>query len=137
MQFVVPKFLERESIIAFGLTFKKLAVLGGLGLVLVVLYYITPRVVFITAAIVLGAGYLAAAFVKIHGVGIPEIVRHAFGFLFSGKIYIWGKKHQQTIQLVPRKKQEKGSHEKALLKFTPESHLSGISSKIEMGNLPR
>ena len=136
MQFRVPKFLERESKIAFGLTFKKLAVLGGLALLLFILWYVVPRIVFIFAAIMLGAGFAAAAFLKIHGQSIPEIVKYSFGFFTSAKTYIWQRKTRAApIQLSKRKKPTTIKEEKSPLKVAPESRIGSISSRIEMGGV--
>lgn len=133
MQFVVPKFLEREATIAFGLTFKKLAALGGIGLVLFALYYAVPRLIFVSAAFVLAIGFLAAVFVKIDGVSITEIVRHSFRFLLSSKVFIWSKKEAEAPIRFVHKKEVKTASKDTSLQIIPQSHLGAISSKIETG----
>ena len=136
MQFRVPKFLERESKIAFGLTFKKLGVLGGLALLLFILWYVVPRIVFVFAAVILGGGFAAASFLKIGGQSIPDIAKHSFGFFTSAKIYIWHKKTRAApIQLAARKRPTKVVEKESPLKVAPESRLGSISSRIEMGGI--
>jgi len=134
MQFTVPKFLEREAVIAFGLTFKNLAILAGLGFILFVLYYVLPKVVFVLVAIVFGTAFLVATFVKVGGQSLPQIIFHSFGFFFSSRSYVWDKTRKEApIRFVkkPAKKQEK---KEVPLKLAPESHLSALGSKIAFLN---
>lgn len=136
MQFTVPKFLEREAAIAFGLTFKKLAVLGGLGLVLFFLYYILPKIIFILVAILTGGLFLAFTFVKVGGQALYEIVINSFGFLFSPRIYIWEKKEGAAPIKLKEEKKEKKEEKRTPLKIAPKSRLSDIRSKIDLGPSP-
>ena len=131
MQFTVPKFLERESVIAFGLTFKSLALLAGLGFILFVLYYVLPKIVFVLLAIVVGGGFLAATFIKIGGQSLPQLLFHSFGFLFSGRTFIWNKNQSSSpVQLVSRVR-PKNIKKESPLKLAPKSQLSALGSKID------
>lgn len=135
MQFRVPKYLEREATIAFGLTFKNLAILGGGALVLFVLYYVIPSKIVFVIVFVLFAGLFALfAFVKIKSQSVFEVLSHAFGFLFSTRTYLWHKKEGiQPIKLI--KKRERGDKEKqkATLRIAPRSRLHELGSKIDVG----
>ena len=111
MEFKVPKFLERESTIAFGLTFKKLAVLGGGGLLLFILYYIIPnKIIFLLLAILVTALLFAFLFLKIKGQGLFTIGNEMAGFLFSPRAYFWQKKEGQKrvdfVKAAPLKKEK-------------------------------
>ena len=131
MQFTVPKFLERESVIAFGLTFKNLALLAGLGFILFVLYYVLPKVVFVLLAIIFGGSFLAATFIKIGGQSLPQLLFHSFGFLASSRTMIWNKNQSSSpVQLVskPRIKQIR---KESPLKLAPKSQLSALGSKLD------
>ncbi len=130
MQFTVPKFLEREAIIAFGLTFKSLAILAGLGFILFVLYYVLPKVVFVLVAIVFGGAFLAATFVKVGGQSLPQILFHSFGFLFSNRTYVWGRSRTSSPIRFVKKTVKKAEKREAPLKLAPKSQLSALSSKI-------
>jgi len=131
MQFTVPKFLERESVIAFGLTFKSLALLAGLGFILFVLYYVLPKIVFVLLAIIFGSGFLAATFIKIGGQSLPQLLIHSFGFLFSGRTFIWNKNQSSSpVQLVSKVRPKKVKKESPL-KLAPKSQLSALGSKID------
>lgn len=132
MQFRVPKYLERESTIAFGLTFKKLAILGGMGLLLFFLYYIVPKILFIFLAIVCAGGFFVFTFVKVRGRSLFEMASHSFRFFFSSRTYLWQKKRSfKPISVVKKKK--KDTQKKAPLKISPQSRLSDIRAKIDLG----
>lgn len=134
MQFRVPKFLEREASIAFGLTFKKLAVLAGLGFGLFVLYYIIPRPLFILLAVLTGVTFLVLTFVKIGGQSLPELLKHSFGFFLGARTYIWQQKGGfAPIKVVRKKAEKKGKEKEAPLKISPKSQLGAIKSRIEFG----
>lgn len=133
MQFTVPKFLEREAVIAFGLTFKNLAVLAGLGFILFVLYYVLPRVIFILLAIVAAVGFAAFTFVKIGGQTLPQIVFHSFSFFTSNRTYIWGKSQAAAPVRFVKKPTKTTEKKEAPLKIAPQSQLSALGSKIAFG----
>ncbi|MEK7103928.1 MAG: hypothetical protein AAB842_00825 [Patescibacteria group bacterium] len=132
MQFTVPKFLERESIIAFGLNFKNLALLAGLGFILFILYYILPQIAFILLAIIFGGGFLAATFIKVGGQSLPQLMFHSFGFLFSGRVYTWSRgQNFSPVKLVKKTAKPKEEKKEAPLRIAPKSHLASLSSKID------
>ena len=132
MQFRVPKYLERESTIAFGLTFKKLAILGGIALALFLFYYIVPKIIFAFLVLIFGGAFFLFNFIKIRGESAFSIVSHSFGFLFSKRTFFWQKKYGvQPIKVVKKKKEE--DKKQTLLKISPRSRLSDIRSKIDLG----
>ncbi|MBM4177416.1 PrgI family protein [Candidatus Gribaldobacteria bacterium] len=133
MQFTVPKFLERESTIAFGLTFKKLAVMGFLGFLVFILWYVLPKPLTVMIAIVLALLFSAGAFVKINGNSLPDLAGYLFRFLISSRLYTWAKKEQAAPIRFVKKTQIK-AEEKQVLKIAPESRLRNMSSMIELGN---
>ncbi|MDO8524773.1 MAG: hypothetical protein Q7R99_04080 [bacterium] len=134
MQFTVPKFLERESVIAFGLTFKNLAIMAGLGFILFVLYYILPKVVFVLLAIILGGSFLAATFIKVGGQTLPQIIYHSFGFLLGGRIYVWNKARASSPVSLVQKKVKKIEKKEAPLKMAPQSRLSSLGSRLDFSS---
>ena len=131
MQFTVPKFLERESVVAFGLTFKNLAIMAGLGFILFVLYYVLPKVIFVLLAIIVGTSFLAATFVKIGGQSLPQILFHSFGFLIGGRIYVWNKKRASSPVSLVQKKIKKVEKKEAPLKMAPQSRLASLGSRLD------
>ena len=137
LQFRVPKYLEREATIAFGLTFKNLIILGGGALVLFVLYYLVPSKVVFAVIFVLFAGLFAFfSFVKIKGQSVFEVFSHAFGFLFAPRTYLWRKKEGiYPIKVIKKKEESDKQKHKTVLKIAPRSRLHEISSKIDVGKI--
>ena len=132
MQFTVPKFLERESTIAFGLTFKKLAVMGALGFIIFILWYVLPKPLTVMIAIVLTLVFIAGAFVKINGNTLPDLAGYLFRFLLSSRLYTWSKKEEAAPIRFVKRAQPKPEAPQAL-KIAPESRLRSMSSRIEIG----
>ncbi|OIO45475.1 MAG: hypothetical protein AUJ25_01960 [Parcubacteria group bacterium CG1_02_37_13] len=132
MQFTVPKFLERESTIAFGLTFKKLAVMGALGFIIFILWYVLPKALTVMIAIVLTLAFIAGAFVKINGNTLPDLAGYLFRFLLSNRLYTWSKKETAAPIRFVKRVQPKPEGPQAL-KIAPESRLRSMSSRIEIG----
>jgi|GEM_PF-990257 len=130
MQFTVPKFLERETKIAFGLTFKNLAVLAGIGFVLFVLYYALPKTLFAFIAIVLGGAFLASTFIKIGGQSLPQLVFHGFRFLSGARTYVWNKPQTTSPVRLVKKPAPPPEKKAEALKIAPQSKLSYLGSRI-------
>jgi hypothetical protein len=133
MQFRVPKFLEREATIAFGLTFKKLAVVGAVGLVLFILYYTLPnKLIFFVIALFFGGGVFLFLFVKIKGQSLFTIISRAFGYFLKPKVFFWQKRQgvSRPVKMVQKKEEKKEN----VLRLAPRSRLHEISSKIDLGN---
>lgn len=136
MQFRVPKYLEREATIAFGMTFKHLAVAGGIGVLLFFLYYILPKIAFIFIAILFAGAFFIFNFVKVQGESLFEVFSHFSSFLFSSRFYFWEKKQGiQHIRVIKEKKKKSTVDDKAALKIAPRSQLHDLRSKIDVGEL--
>lgn len=135
MQFQVPKFLEREASIAFGLTFKKLAIAGGLGILLFVLKYMLPQWLWILVIIFTGGIFAALSFVKIGGHTLYSLVVNSFWFFSSSRVYIWKQKQGVSpIKIVKKDIEEEKKKKQEPLKITPQSRLGGLKSKIDLGS---
>ncbi len=134
MQFKVPKFLEREAHIVGTLTFKQLAFLGIVGIVLFVLYSLLPKGLFLIFFFLIGGGAFALNFIKVEGVPLIQIIPQYFGFLGQARTYIWQKRETITpFKLVQKPKKEKKEIGGTPLKVAPESKLRKLSSKLETG----
>jgi len=131
MNFKVPKFLERESKIFSFLTFKQLALLGGAGMILVVIYYIAPKGLFFILLFIAIATAFSLLFIKIEGLPIGQLAAQFFGYFIGSKKYFWQKR--KTMAPVELKKEEPTTEEKSSLKMAPESRLGKISNKIQRG----
>lgn len=136
MQFRVPKYLERESTIAFGLTFKSLAVLAGLGLVLFFLYYVIPKIVFFFMVFLTAGLFVVFSFLKIEGQKVFELLTTSFSFIVSHRTYLWQKKEGLTpIKIVKKRQKGEEKEKEAPLRLAPKSKLGEIRSKIDVGSI--
>jgi len=134
MQFQVPKFLDREASIAFGLTFKKLAVAGGLGMLLFVLKYMLPQWLWVLVIVFTGGIFVALSFVKIGGHSLYSLMINSFWYFSSSRVYIWKQKQGVSpIKIVKRDIEEEKKKQEPL-KMTPQSRLGGLKSKIDLGS---
>jgi hypothetical protein len=91
MEFIVPKFIERELKIIGPMTFKQFAFVGLAGAICFVIYY-TYRPLFWPSVIILGGGGAALAFIKIGGRPLPIILLNFFKYKVSPSLYIWKRK---------------------------------------------
>ncbi len=137
MRFTVPQFIEHEAKIVGPLTFKQFIYIGFAGAIGFVLYYSVPFIIFLAAAIILGLGALALAFLKINGRSLPTILENFLKFSSSPKIYLWQKKKTKTEifkKSIPQPVDKRAeTEEKELpIKITKESQLKKISTEIDI-----
>ena len=91
MEFIVPKFIERELKIVGPMTFKQFVFVGLAGAICFVIYYLY-RPFFWPSLIIFGGGGAALAFLKIGGRPLPTILLNFFKYNLSPKLYIWKRK---------------------------------------------
>jgi len=132
MEFIVPKFINREPKIVGPLTFKQFLYIGIPGMICLFLYFIIGKKnpsLFILIAIVLMAGGLAFGFLKIKGYLLPVFLRNFFDFSLSSKVFTWRRKIMPPKIQKVKKIEEKA--EGPSLKIAERSHLQKISVDIE------
>ena len=134
MQFLVPKFIARETKLVGPLTFKQLLYIVGEGVFVFVFYFVLPKAMFwglVFIALIITAAFV---FVKPGGQSLFSIFQHLGKFLVAPKQYIWKKKTvtpslnivlTQTKPVVSKKKHEK------LLEIAPMSRLRLLETKID------
>ena len=134
MQFTVPKFLERETKIVFGLTLKKLAILGCIALLLFIFKFFLNKGLWYFLIFLSVGMFFFLNFVRVGGQNVFELLTNSFNYFLTARVYTWDKKEQMTspIKIVKKAVQRK-IVKVAPLKFTPASHLSGLRSKIDFG----
>lgn len=130
MRFKVPKFLERETRIFSFFTFKQLALVGGAGLIMLVIYYTVPRAVFFICLLFVAGIVFSLLFVRIQGLPLGQLIVQFFGFFVGSKKFFWQKRETSPIKII--KKEEKPKKEETPLKVAPESKLGKLSSKIDV-----
>lgn len=134
MQFLVPKFIEREMTLVGPLTFKQLLWLVGEGIFVFVFYFFLPRTVFwvvVVLALIISAIFV---FIKPGGRSLFALVKHLGKFLVAPKRYIWQKKTiTPSLEVVIQKKQAPliKKKRKKLLGIPSSSQLSRLKTKIE------
>jgi len=128
MQFVVPKFIEREARIAGPLTFKQVIIVGIAAAICFILYRTVPFFTFLIASLFLIPASLALAFLKIGGRPLLLIVANAVSFLFSSKIFIWKKR---ATSVILQKMEIKKGGEELPLKVVERSQLKRLKTKVE------
>lgn len=132
MEFIVPKFIDREPKIMGPFTFKQFIYIMIPGSICFVLYFMIgkknlPLFIFIT--VVLMGGGLALGFLKIKGHPLPIFLKNFFAFTLASKTFIWRRKIMPPKFQRIKKKEEKA--ETQPLKVAERSHLQKISVDIE------
>jgi hypothetical protein len=139
IQFKVPQFLERESNIAWGLSFKNLVVAVVLGFSLFGFFYVFQSLKilwawFILLVIVAGA-FVVFNFVKIEGQSAFEVFTNAAIFIFSRRLYMWQRKEGVSPIRLAQRPQAKKKPKEAALKIAPKSRLGLLGSKINISSI--
>ncbi len=134
MEFVVPKFIEREAKIVGPFTFKQFIFIGVAGGLCLFLYFVLPIFAFIIIAIILLGGAFALAFLKVEKTSLPIFIKNFFSFLSRPKIYLWEKKGIPPKILKKEKEIIKGEERIKKgpdLKVARDSKLSELFTRIE------
>jgi len=132
MEFIVPKFINREPKIVGFLTFKQFIFVAIPGGICFFLYFLIAKKnfpLFVLIAIVLMGGGLAFGFLKIKGHPLPVFLKNFFTFSTSTKIFVWRRKIMPPKIQKVKKIEEKA--EGPSLKIAERSHLQKISVDIE------
>lgn len=133
MQFQIPQFIERETKVVGPFTFKQFIFVGVAGAILFVLYFTIPVWLFVIAAIVLGGGALAFAFVKVGGQDLLTLLKNFFGYFAGPRVYLWRKKAitPKLIKEKPKEKKKEAEDKTPTLKVAERGHLQKLSTKVE------
>lgn len=128
MEFIVPKFIEREMRVIGPLTLKQFGFLAGVGAICFIVYYLY-RPLFWPALIFIGGGGAALAFLKIREESLPKIIVNFLKFLLSPKVYTW-KMKKFPIYKPPIRPKKKGE---SPLEIGGGIELKKLKTKIETG----
>ena len=133
MRFTIPQFIEHEPKIVGPLTFKQFLYIGAAGATGFVLYFIAPRIIFLSASVVLGGIGLAFAFLKIGNIPLSTLIGHFLKYKLSPKMYLWRKKGvgKETFEENIPVKKEEPAEDKLPLRINGESRLKNIKTRIE------
>ena len=132
-RFTVPKFIEMEAKIVGPFTFKQFIFVGAAGVISVVLYFTVPFYFFLIATVLLFAGALALALVKIEGRPIPVLFKNFLSFLFAEKIYLW-KRKALAPKVIKKPRPEKKEKERTPIpRVIEKSRLKDLSTRVTTG----
>jgi len=139
LQFKVPKFLERESTIAWGLSFKNLAVMGVLFFVLFGLFYFFKSInllwLWFLIAILTAVVFVVFNFVRIEGQSAFDLFNSAVAFVFKARLYMWERKEGLAPVRLGKAPEKKEKQKEATLKIAPKSRLGILGSKIDVSSI--
>jgi len=132
MDFIVPKFIDREPKIMGPFTFKQFIFLVIPGFVCFVLYFILREkyfTLFVSLTIVLMGIGLAFGFLKIKGYPLPIFLKNFIVFSLSTRKFVWGRKIMAPKIQKMKKMEQKAETQQ--LNIAGRSHLQKISVNIE------
>ncbi|SRR3972149_1929300 len=99
MRFQLPQFIETETKLVGPFTLKQFIWIAAGGAILYLAFLILgPGIWFILIAILVGAGAISMAFVKIDGMPLLNYILYALNFTISPKRYLF-KKNSDKIDL--------------------------------------
>lgn len=102
MQFVVPKFIEREARLVGSLTFKQATIMGVAILISLVLKVVLSFQLFLIISFLVLSFAFALAFVKVEGLSFAQLLLSLLHFSVGKKTYVWQKK-MESVSLLPHK----------------------------------
>lgn len=91
-QFQVPQFIEHEARLIGPLTVKQSAVLGLLGAILFVLWFLVEKWLFFLLALPFSFIALLIAFMRINGRPVLDFFLGFLSFFISPQLFIWQKR---------------------------------------------
>ena len=116
-----------------GLSLKKLAILGCIGVLLFIFKFFLPKAIWYVLVFLSVGLFFFFNFVQIGGQNIFELLVNAFRFFFIAHTYAWWKKEGVSPVRIIRKAVEEKAQKTSPLKLSPGSHLSSLRSKIDVG----
>lgn len=134
MQYLVPKFIEREPKIVGPLRFKQLLFLGGGGLLIFVIYFFLPSSAFWVAIIIVAIVATSLAFLRPNNRPLSVFIKSIFKYIVGPKIYLWKRKKVTLPIPIVSKKESPETQEKKqkdVLAIAPLSQLSRLKNKLD------
>ena len=100
MQYQVPQFIETEDRIIGGvLTLRQFLIIAAGAGVSFLFYFIFDLTGWIFVTILVGAGVLFVAFIKVNGRPITIIARAAFNYYWNPRFYLWRSKKAEPPKM--------------------------------------
>ncbi len=141
MEFAVPKFIERQPVIIWTITFRQFMILGIGALGLGILWLTLPsKFLFWVIAGFAALFAFLAIFVRIGGRPFTTVLFNFFRYTVGPKLYLWERKAAPAFVLKkaaePRKKEPslKELTSESPLKIVERSRLGEMARRIESGS---
>lgn len=132
-QFTVPQFIEQKPKIIGPLTFEQFIYVGIAAGICFFLYFTAPFFIFILSALITFPIAITLAFGKSGGRPLPLFFKNLLSFTMRPKIYLWQKKVNPPLKLIPAKKIELIEIEESKVPTAVgKSRLKDLSSQVEM-----
>ena len=104
----VPQHIDVEDKIVGPLTAKQLGWVAALGIILLIMWNMTPKVVFFILGFPLSVFFIALAFYKPYGEPLGSFMIFGIMYFFKPKVYFWKRTPQKHV--TEQKKQVVENH---------------------------
>ena len=98
----VPQQIDDEEKIVGPLTAKQLGWVVALGIILLILWNMLPKILFFIVGVPLVIIFLALAFYKPYGQPLGSFVIFGIMYFFRPKVYFWKRTPQKEIKLTQK-----------------------------------
>ncbi|HOF42482.1 MAG TPA: PrgI family protein [Candidatus Moranbacteria bacterium] len=98
----VPQHIDVEDKIVGPLTAKQLGWVVALGIILLILWNMLPKILFFIVGVPLVIIFLALAFYKPYGQPLGSFVIFGIMYFFRPKVYFWKRTPQKEIKLTQK-----------------------------------
>ena len=130
----VPQYIDVEDKIAGPLTAKQLGWVIGLGITLLVMWNMLPKVLFFIIGIPLSITFLAFAFYKPYGQPLGNFVIFGILYFFRPKVYFWQRTPQKNI---PSKQKTKAEESRPPEKKLDAESIMDLAKIMDSGGSER
>jgi membrane protein implicated in regulation of membrane protease activity len=104
----VPQHIDVEDKIVGPLTAKQLGWVAALGVILLIMWNMTPKIVFFILGFPLSIFFIALAFYKPYGEPLGSFMIFGIMYFFKPKVYFWKRTPQKNVN--EQKKQVVETH---------------------------
>jgi len=109
MQAKVPKFLEIEDKIMFGLSWRQFLELGATSLVIVFAFAILTKPLAVAISFTAAVAGITMAFIKINGRSAHHFIFSLWSYFFNPRQYVWRKEEVRAKKTKVRKMEKASS----------------------------
>lgn len=134
MQFQIPQFIEKETLLLGPLTVRQSIYIGITVAVSFFLHLVIGGAVAWGISIFLVSSGMALSFLKIEGRDFPLVITSFFNFLSSSKLYLWEMKFTAPKTIKKQEVKVETAEEKYILSKNKKGGLSSLSFELNIKN---